>query len=530
MFTEPEVEALPLVGTTNSTLDGLEISKYWHNLCKTTHPKCGNSVESTFIPTRLVDLASSKPVLRTSLSLDANCKYATLSHCWGVTQYAVLTKGMLPTYLHEIPGEAISKTFKEAMLVAKNLGFQYIWIDSLCIIQNSEEDWRQESALMSKVYGNSSLNISAAGAEDGSIGCFFPRPSNWLDSRKISTFSEGSRSGYICHDHGFERKDLDGMPLMRRGWALQERILASRTLHFAKSQIFWECNELHACESLSTGFDYRGRPTKLDFSGDYTWQLVNNWHQLIRGYSACNLSDSKDKLVAISGLAQAIRNELLGSYVAGLWRNGLEKQLGWYRVGSLERRPVAYRAPTWSWASVNGESDFGSSHSSDGSLIRVHDVVVQNVTDEDIYGQVLSGTLSLSCELLLLVDIVSPEHKSRRNECVIRMDGKDFVSHFGPDSIEDDIPKDSLAIRVYLVPCLLTAWCLTGLVLLPEGVMPGQYRRIGYFLIDNYSFDDNSGSSFEQATRDTKCHAPNDAYARIITDDDGKELKIIDIV
>jgi len=456
MCTEPEVEAVPLVGTTHSTSDDLPMSKYWHNLCKTTHQNCGIAVDSTFKPTRLVDLTLPKPVLRTSLGADADCKFATLSHCWGATQYAVLTKDMLSSYLCQIPEAAISKTFKEAMVVAKYLGFRYIWIDSLCIIQDSKDDWRHESALRSKVYGNSSFNISAAGAEDASIGCFLPRARNWLDSRKISTSSECIKLQYMCLDYGFEHKRLDDMPLMQRGSALQERILASRILHFAESQLFWECKELHACEEAPSGYDFRGRKTKLDLD-DATSETQKGWQELVSGYSACELTDSKDKLVAISGLAQAVQNELLGSYIAGLWRNDMESQLGWYRFGSLEHRPVEYRAPTWSLASVDGEIDLRYSSARELSLIRVHDVVVQGVTDGDVYGQVLSGTLSLSCELLLPVDIIRPEHKYRPHSCVTRMDGKDFASLFYPDSIEDDIRKGSHAIRVYLIPQEMSA-------------------------------------------------------------------------
>ena len=435
---------------------------------------------------------------------------------------------MLSSYLHEIPEEAISKTFKEAMKVARYLGFNHIWIDSLCIIQDSTDDWRQESALMSKVYGNSSLNISAAGAEDGSIGCFFPRRPDWLDSRKITTSSEDTRLRYICHDPYFEHEDLDGMPLMNRGWALQERVLAPRTLHFTKSQLFWECNELHACESLPDGYRFGGRTTKFDF--DDTSGPQYNWQRLVQEYSLCTLSHSKDKLVAISGLAQAVHDEYLGSYVAGLWRNGMESQLGWYQNSTLEHRPIDYRAPTWSWASVDGQLKPAYRLTGELSLIRVHDVVVQNVSEGDVYGQVLSGTLLLSCQLLLIVDIFTSERHNYSSYCWIGMDGKHFVSNFHPDSIEDALPKGCHATRVYLVPLQWLPWNSMGLVLVPERFIPGQYRRIGLLEIHNRSSEESPGRSFEQATRDTKCHAPDEAYARIITCDDGKELKIIDIV
>ncbi|KAH7389170.1 heterokaryon incompatibility protein-domain-containing protein [Cadophora sp. MPI-SDFR-AT-0126] len=541
-YRKPELEAILSADATRTTFDGLSTSNLWYKLCETTHQKCRSSVYSTFRPTRLVDLTATKPVLRTSPNFESDCKYATLSHCWGFTQYAVLTGDVLLNYHDEIPEAAISTTFKDAMTVAKYFGYRYIWIDSLCIIQDSEDDWRQESALMSKLYSNSGLNISAAGAKDGSVGCFFAREDNWLEI--VSTISRGTRARYIVLDDNFESKLLDNMPLMRRGWALQERILAPRTIHFAKNQLFWECNEFHACESLPDGYQHEGSITRL---GDDTpaSEDLSVWQAIVLSYSFGELTDSKDKLVAISGLAQAVQSDLLGSYVAGLWRNGIESQLPWYMYGGHKHRPDDYRAPTWSWASVDGPISV-SNRKPEQVFIRVHDVVIENATEGNIYGQIVSGSLSLTCKILLFGEVINFEHEISENMSgiliTLRMDGGEFHAVFWPDSIQDEIPKDGVAAYVYVVPMILDkCYGLQGIFITPTGLVPGQYRRIGYFrsidLPSDSDSDFNSDSAldhdlkgFREIILAEKLNVSDDAYARIITDEDGKLQRIIDIV
>lgn len=292
------------VSTSGSTLDDLPIASFWLNLCRAYHPKCNTSVSPGFTPTRLVDLTSSRPRLRTFLTGQPGVGYATLSHCWGVTRRPVLTESELDLFHDYIPTAALSKTFLDAINVAKHIGLYFIWIDSLCIIQDSIDDWRQEAATMSDVYRNSELNISAAGAADGTDGCFFDRKDDW--KCEISMGSGERTARYLCLPFEFEIYSLDDMPLMKRAWVLQERLLAPRTLHFAKSQLFWECNELHACRLLPHGYDNWGRNTKIQRTGDIR-DALRKWKSIVTEYSMCKLTKDKDKLIAISGIARVMR-------------------------------------------------------------------------------------------------------------------------------------------------------------------------------------------------------------------------------
>jgi len=179
-------------------------------------------------------------------------EYATLSHCWGNIKFLMLEKSNIEVLKNEIPLEALSQTFKDAIEIARELGFAYIWIDSLCIVQDDPEDWNRESALMSDVYGGSGLNIAASGAVDGSSGCFFNQPQNRTCQVQVKLGDQVH--SYICVTFSSYHQCLGSMPLMKRGWALQERLLPPRTLHFTSREVFWECHEKVACKTFPEQF------------------------------------------------------------------------------------------------------------------------------------------------------------------------------------------------------------------------------------------------------------------------------------
>lgn len=102
-----------------------------------------------------------------------------MSHCWGGVAFNSLTKANFSSFREIIPVSTLSKTFQNAIYIARYIGIEYIWIDSLCIIQDDLEDWRRESSLMATVYGGSHINLAASGASNGNVGCFFKRQASW---------------------------------------------------------------------------------------------------------------------------------------------------------------------------------------------------------------------------------------------------------------------------------------------------------------------------------------------------------------
>jgi Heterokaryon incompatibility protein (HET) len=210
------------------------------------------------------------------------------------------------------------KPIQDAIRACENLRFKYIWIDSLCIIQDDESDWMQESLKMSSVYSNSALNFAATSALDGRAGLFFKRNPASAQHCNVKMPSRAVSSCFLVHDRIWEQ-NVEESPLVRRAWVVQERFMAPRTLHFTSRQLFCECNELSACESFPKGVKTPWRSGfKLKESPAETWQ------SLLRIYTKALLTKEEDKLIAISGIAKGFYSLTGDQYLAGMWRRDIE--------------------------------------------------------------------------------------------------------------------------------------------------------------------------------------------------------------
>ncbi|KAJ4290558.1 hypothetical protein N0V90_010775 [Kalmusia sp. IMI 367209] len=260
-----------------------------------------------------------------------------------------------------ISHEALPRVFSEAIQVCWHLGIRYMWIDSLCIVQDSEEDWAKESNLMGKVYSHAIINIAATGAAD-SNGKLFNSAEN-SPSAGVISFGTSPENRYVVVENNIEwAKSFLNQPLLRRAWVVQERLLATRIVHFAQRELIWECRTIaatesypvHVPEALRPFHDSRNRFWRTDFAED-----DGAWSVLIQEYSKCELTFSKDRLVALSGLISALEERGLnrGCYFAGMWEADLPYCLLWTRAAVDQSRhpgarPDVYRAPSWSWASL----------------------------------------------------------------------------------------------------------------------------------------------------------------------------------
>jgi hypothetical protein len=223
----------------------------WLQSCIESHPKCSRSLDHSWLPTRVIDVGSiSNPDLRLRITNLASpvSPYATLSHCWGKLKIKQLLLSNLSTLVNGIVFAELPMTFQDAIVITRRLGLRFLWIDSLCIIQDSIEDWAHESAMMDLVYSNSTCNIAATAAEDSSVGCFFER--NPLLAQpcrvKIDSFpGPVSDSGqYHLVQEALFFNSIDNQPLNWRGWVLQEQFLSPRIIRCGRNQLFWECQEM----------------------------------------------------------------------------------------------------------------------------------------------------------------------------------------------------------------------------------------------------------------------------------------------
>jgi hypothetical protein len=346
----------------------------WYRDCLENHKECRPIFDGSYLPSRLIDIgqpSSSEPArLVTSKNgstidnnnlYDSTPAYATLSHSWGKSQPLRLLTRNMRQMMQGIPRETLPRVFSEAIAVCWQLGIRYLWIDCLCICQDSEEDWARESNLMGKIYSYAIINIAATGSVncDGSL---FAATRNSPSAGLIS-WAVVPESKFVVVENNIEwAKSFLNQPLLRRAWVMQERFLAIRIIHFTKSELIWECRTTAATESypiqvpdvLRPFHDRRNRFWRTDFTED-----DGAWSVLVQEYSKCELTFSKDKLVALSGLISTLTNKGLarGHCWAGMWEADLPYCLLWTRAAMDKSRwprvrPYHYRAPSWSWASL----------------------------------------------------------------------------------------------------------------------------------------------------------------------------------
>lgn len=325
----------------------------WLHICRTTHPQACEPQKPSFRPTRLLDLGNPDTQIKL-VKFDSNSNgpdlimYACLSHCWGgIEPRCLTTRKTLNDNRSGIAWSDIPRTFQDAIVFTRGLGIQYLWIDSLCIIQPEkdgeldEEDWLQQGAMMADIYSNSSITIAATCASNCNEGLRRP----------------GQPEGHYCNWIMHAGWPADDRPLIRRAWYFQEQYLSPSVLHFYYDRLVWKCRCAMAC-SCNGLLDLECTSAFAQCEDMTDNQLRSHWPRIVCAYSACHLTKDSDRLAAITGVAKASgylqRNF---KYVAGLWMkdSGIPLSLDWRTRGLLvERRhkPDEWAAPSWSWAST----------------------------------------------------------------------------------------------------------------------------------------------------------------------------------
>ncbi|OTA97779.1 hypothetical protein M434DRAFT_65246 [Hypoxylon sp. CO27-5] len=412
----------------------------WLKDCEQNHPFCARPHVTPILPTRVIDVFASDRRVTLFQTHGRRGEYVTLSHCWGTSSRLMATKESIKDLEEGIAISFLPKTFQDAIKITQRLGKKYLWIDCLCIIQDDPDDWEREAAAMSQVYRNFYLTISAAASRDSYTGCFPKREKDsYVSPATVSlgyttpreatgpmsqtlTYEHTSQLGKKNSIYLFEEwlpgssyhfpqklgmgsfgKRFDPIadePLSTRAWTLQERLLSPRIIHYARDQMYFECE---SCVKSEDGFIfgdiYFGMKRLLetqriphnqhglsqsgglsfivgqDAGGKYPgirWQ--GGWLSLIENYTMRNLTVSGDKLTALAGVARALAEETGDRYFAGLWGRHFIEDLCWrmYPQEEIEdrrdmkntpmmgkvlgtvRRPTQYRAPSWSWASLDG--------------------------------------------------------------------------------------------------------------------------------------------------------------------------------
>ena len=410
---------LSVVLSSNTRSDEtLSQARSWLERCVASHHSCSNSTDpENWYPSRLLDCGpkgNSVLYCRLIATDGANLHgaYMTLSHCWGHVDCLKLTTSNYGEMTDAILVSDLPQLYKDAVSVTRKLGVRYLWIDSLCIIQEGDQhaDWVKEVKTMDKVYANSYCNIAATNAPTGYHTMFHHRDPALLNPQVVHCNVNGRAGFYHIFDSSrvIGWREVEGALLNTRGWVLQERLLSPRTLHFSNPQIFWECRQGFSCETYPDGIPrttgnpvtmFKNHMSRLPFSQHSKDPAYPTWSHVIFTYTKSQISYPSDKLVAVSAVAKVMRSILADDYVAGMWRQVLEFNLLWHMVplyANNASRPDKYRAPSWSWAAVEGNIHFERQYDFDRTqlLYEVVDVGLTFTTYDDT-GPVRDGWLQL---------------------------------------------------------------------------------------------------------------------------------------
>ncbi|KAI1777278.1 heterokaryon incompatibility protein-domain-containing protein [Hypoxylon cercidicola] len=383
-----------------STAERPDLWRYWFHTCSTSHTRCRalERKQEPFIPDRLIQLEDVngngtkwRLVEKCRGDIDASISYLTLSHCWGSSEHLKLTKDNHSVFRATSSASKLPKTYQDAFQIATSLGFHFIWIDSLCIIQDQDDqdDWKTQSSLMGSIYGSARCNIAATWATDGSDGCFSLRDPCMVDPTTVKLRIEDQLVDWDLDIQGGHFHDVEAAPLNRRAWVFQERYLARKQLNFSKRQVYWECLELVASEQYPNGCSESPHLKKPSVEVKVEDDFPGIWRRLVETYSRCTLTRKSDKLIALAGLASEFQKVVEDEYLAGLWKRNFHKQLNWNPdlLSENHSRILPSAAPTWSWASIDGEVDmFHHLSGANIPLVQLIEVSVSTRDPGELYG------------------------------------------------------------------------------------------------------------------------------------------------
>ncbi|KAK0431566.1 heterokaryon incompatibility protein-domain-containing protein [Armillaria borealis] len=371
------------------------------------HERC-TQVQCGRLPTRVIDCSDpGRP--RLFISNGAEDHYVALSYVWGEKQPHRTTSKNLKSYIHGIPLKRIPKTIMDAITVTRKLGFHYLWVDSFCILQDSKDDKAQEIARIRHIFHDSYVTIIAACASkvsDGFLHNRRPTVANSFNSEYLLPFRcPDGNIGTMRLVMGHRRLPFSE-PVDNRAWCLEERVLSPRRLIYARHTLLYECHTVHdnvngapnfislrATEEIPRIPNYISPPASAIHDDNLT--TGEAWYNIVTLYTQRDLTKPRDRLIAISGIAEHFQYFWPHSrYLAGLWEHQLPGSLLWHipHIDDSRRRPDVYRAPSWSWASIDGICD--SQVFTDVLCTIIHYDVTPARLDNP-FGEVVGGYLIL---------------------------------------------------------------------------------------------------------------------------------------
>jgi hypothetical protein len=350
-----------------------------------SHPesslRVGLELPNPYLPSRVIDVGSiSDPLSKlfepSSITWE---QYVTLSYCWGRDHFTTTTLSNIESHKESLDWPTLPQTFKDSIQTTRNLGFRYLWIDALCIIQDSDEDKAKEIGRMGDIYNNATFTIAVVGASRVAEGFLRTKPKL---SVEIPYRCPNGEMGLVRVAPQRE-VDLWLESLFTRAWCLQENLLSPRLLLYTDTEVIWQCESAPIKRPDTTHVAYVRADPKLGRSpfrrlpaniltpvktsneaedGSADAERYQIWRSLVENYTRRRLTVASDRLPALSGIAQKFKEAWSDELYAGHWKRQFIPLLSWRRSNMKDQGyypPLLdYRAPSWSWASIDGPIEF----------------------------------------------------------------------------------------------------------------------------------------------------------------------------
>ena len=397
------------------------------------HKTCPKwELQTSALLMRVIDVTSATPKLHTPNASQVG-QYAALSYCWGGPQPHGTTNARLAEYHSALPMNDLPATIQDAISITRALLVPFLWVDSLCIIQDSAMDKTLEIAKMSSVYKNSYVTFCASRAKTCDAGFLGIQehtrnrasrsatiPIRCLDGRLGSVMLYAARPMT-------PRTRAEG-PIHERAWTYQGFLLSPRVVSFHEDGLEFKCargldsddglnaDELRMNRLLGDSQPQLGPlfyQRKSEFLSRFSWRgalssreresLRPLWNRILSEYSQRRLSDRDDKLPAFSAIVSEFHHLWGGQYLAGLWGTQLVHDMQWYvidRFHDRDRYKLSLQSvPSWSWASIRDAPIVchnASEYSKQSPRVRVLKCWVDLVSDQAPFGLVKGGQLTIS--------------------------------------------------------------------------------------------------------------------------------------
>ncbi|KAF3039016.1 hypothetical protein E8E12_006925 [Didymella heteroderae] len=480
---------------------------------------CNTTLPASQLPARLIDLDKSEilRVIETRHIYDTNLQYAALSYVWGANQKFVLTSTTRSDLENGFDASHLPRTIRDAIKTARRTGLRYIWVDALCIIQDSDEDKARELPKMRTIYKHAAVTVVAAvakSAHDGFLHHIDHEPAYFIEPVRMPIILDKERSADLVISYPADYKRWRD-PINARAWTFQELILSMRVVQFSYRGIETiDRTDIPSAAGLTSGKDpqlpnpgWNGKMLSLEADPENTRQT---WLSLRAEYSRRNLSFRGDKLLAIAAIAEEVGRTYNSHYLAGMWERDLAMDLQWTRsrewnsdsMTIRDSKSQQYVAPSWSWASIEtavedfdhvaeGQGDAGGRGLRDMCGFEVLSCEVEPTVPGFDYGAVKAGVLVVKG--LVCVMIWRP-YTDRKSKVSTQSDGRlvqrqDEAASFNASN-EDTALLDAIDPELHdgsLVTCLATRRVehkkgredVEGLIILPVDSI--RYRRVGFF-------------------------------------------------